>query len=148
LFEEIQKDGYLGSYDTVARYTRRLRCSQGIPLRERLVKKPLPIVREPSKRIFTPGRARELVLRRDISKDTEDAGLLNRLKASHPELNEAIELAQDFASLVRQRQPEKFDAWLERARNSIVSLFSRFAAGLDSDYKAVKAGITLDSSLD
>jgi len=146
LFEKIQKDGYSGSYDTVARYTRRLRCSQGIPLRERIVKKPLPIVSEPSKRIFTPGRARDLVLRRDISKDTEEEGLLNRVKASHPELNEAIELAQDFASLVRQRQPEKFDAWLERARNSIVSLFSRFATGLDSDYKAVKAGITLETN--
>jgi transposase len=32
LFEQIQQLGYAGSYDTVARYTRRLRCAQGIPL--------------------------------------------------------------------------------------------------------------------
>lgn len=146
LFEQIQLLGYAGSYDTVARYTRRLRCSQGIPLRERLVKKPLPLVSEPSKRLFTPGRARTLVLKRSESRGTEDEELLDRLKASHPELDEAIELAQDFASLVRQRQPQQFDSWLERARNSGLSLFRRFAAGLSSDYKAVKAGITLETS--
>jgi hypothetical protein len=43
LFEQIQQFGYAGSYDTVARYTRRLRFSQGIPLRERLVKSPYPL---------------------------------------------------------------------------------------------------------
>ncbi|MDV3002976.1 MAG: ISL3 family transposase ISAcma23 (plasmid) [Chroococcopsis gigantea SAG 12.99] len=148
LFEEIQELGYSLSYDTVARYTRRLRYSQGIPLRQRLVKekKSLPIVSEPSKRIFTPGRARDLVLRRDETRDAEGERLLNRLKAANPELKEAIELAQDFASIVRQRQPEKFDVWLDRARKSTVSLFRRFAAGLDSDYKAVKAGITLETN--
>lgn len=146
LFEQIQQFGYAGSYDTVARYTRRLRFSQGIPLRKRLVKQPLPFISEPSKRIFTPGRARNLVLRRSQSIGIEDKGLTNRLKASHPELNEAIKLAQDFACLVRQRQPQLFDNWLEKARNSSLSLFRRFAAGLESDYKAVKAGITLETS--
>ena len=34
LFEEIQQAGYSGSYDTVARYTRRLRFSQGVKLRK------------------------------------------------------------------------------------------------------------------
>jgi len=42
LFGEIQRRGYSGSYDTVARYTRRLRSSQGLKLRQRLVNKPLP----------------------------------------------------------------------------------------------------------
>ena len=72
--------------------------------------------------------------------------MTNLLKASHPELDEAIKLAQDFAYLVRQRQPKLFDDWLEKAKNSSLSLFRRFAAGLDSDYKAVKAGITLETS--
>ena len=72
--------------------------------------------------------------------------MTNLLKASHPELDEAIKLAQDFAYLIRQRQPKLFDDWLEKAKNSSLSLFRRFAAGLDSDYKAVKAGITLETS--
>lgn len=40
LFEVIQRRGYSGSYDTVARYTRRLRSSQGLKLRQRLVTQP------------------------------------------------------------------------------------------------------------
>jgi transposase len=53
LFEAIQKRGYSGSYDTVARYTRRLRSSQGLPLRQRLVRQPLPKVAQPEKRPLT-----------------------------------------------------------------------------------------------
>lgn len=63
LFEAIQKRGYSGSYDTVARYTRRLRSSQGLPLRQRLVRQqPLSKVAQPEKRPLTARRAAWLVL--------------------------------------------------------------------------------------
>jgi transposase len=55
----------------------------------------------------------------------------------------AITLAQDFAALVRERQPDLFDRWLERAAASDVAPLRRFATGLRADYDAVKAGITL-----
>jgi hypothetical protein len=38
LFEEIQSQGYKGSYDTVACYTRRIRQSQGLKPRQRYSK--------------------------------------------------------------------------------------------------------------
>jgi transposase len=56
---------------------------------------------------------------------------------------EAITLAQDFATLVRQRQPEALDAWLPRATISALEVMRRFALGLSEDYAAVKAGVTL-----
>ena len=56
---------------------------------------------------------------------------------------EAIDLAQDFATLVRQRQPERLDPWLTRAMASTLAAFRRFASGLRKDYAAVKAGVTL-----
>jgi transposase len=68
------------------------------------------------------------------------------LTAQHPELAEAIKLAQDFASVVRQRQPEQLDSWLTQAENSILSHFRRFAKSLREDYDAVKAGVTLSVS--
>jgi transposase len=49
LFEEIQKQGYKGSYDTVARYTRRIRTVQGIQPRKRYSVKSLPKVTQPKK---------------------------------------------------------------------------------------------------
>jgi len=58
-------------------------------------------------------------------------------------LAKAIDLAQDFAELLRQRQPERLDAWLKRAAQSTLKAFERFASGLREDYEAVKAGLTL-----
>jgi transposase len=58
-------------------------------------------------------------------------------------LAKAIELSQDFAELLRRRQPEKLDGWLKRAAQSALKAFERFAAGLRDDYEAVKAGVTL-----
>ena len=52
-------------------------------------------------------------------------------------------LAQDFATLVRQRQPTQLDPWLKRATTSTLEALQRFAKGLYEDYDAVKAGVTL-----
>jgi transposase len=65
------------------------------------------------------------------------------LRAQQAEVAEAIDLARDFAQLVRQRQPERLDAWLERATTSVLQALQRFAKGLYEDYDAVKAGVTL-----
>jgi transposase len=56
---------------------------------------------------------------------------------------EAIALSQDFAALVRQRQPAQLDSWLERAATSAVQAFARLANSLRNDYAAVKAGVSL-----
>ena len=53
---------------------------------------------------------------------------------------EAIDLAQDFVTLVRQRQPTQLDLWLTRATTSTIEALRRFATGLYEDYEAVKAG--------
>jgi transposase len=58
-------------------------------------------------------------------------------------LAEAVTLAQDFAGLVRQRQPAQLDPWLTRAATSTLPSFQRFARGLRADYAAVQAGVTL-----
>jgi transposase len=61
----------------------------------------------------------------------------------HPALAEATALAQDFASLVRQRQSTQLDPWLARAATRALPPIQRFAKGLRVDYAAVKAGVTL-----
>jgi hypothetical protein len=44
---------------------------------------------------------------------------------------------------MRQRQPEQLGGWLERAAQSALKAFERFAGGLREDYEAVKAAMTL-----
>jgi transposase len=68
---------------------------------------------------------------------------LAQLTQQAPELAEAVALAQDFASLVRQRQPTQLEPWLARAATSTLPPFRRFAKGVREDYAAVKAGVTL-----
>ena len=57
-----------------------------------------------------------------------------------------LKLAQGFIEIVRQRLPESLDAWIEAANSSTIRAFQSFARGLQDDYEAVKAGVTLDVS--
>ena len=84
------------------------------------------------------------MLRRETKSTEAEAQQLAQLREQQAEVTEAIELAQAFTQLVRQRQPESLlDLWLQRASASTVEAIQRFAAGLFEDYAAVKAGGTL-----
>jgi transposase len=84
-----------------------------------------------------------LILKREEHRDEADKQQIIQLQAQHAELAEAIELTQDFAALVRQRQGEELQAWLKRAAASCLRPFQRFANGRWEDYEAVQAGLTL-----
>jgi transposase len=143
LFQEIQARGYAGSYRRVTAYVSRIRQAQGIPPRRQARRQRLPVVAEPVSEPLTPRRATWLVLRRAEQRTEAEAQQLTQLHAQSAEVAEAIDLAQDFTHLVRQRQPEALDSWLERASTSALEAVRRFTSGLRDDYAAVKAGVTL-----
>jgi transposase len=143
LFRELQLRGYPGSYRRVTAYVSRLRQAQGIPPRRQGRRQSLPVVAEPVAQPLTPRRATWLVLRRAEQRTAAEAQQLAQLHAQSAEVAEAMDLAQDFTALVRQRQPERLDPWLTRATASTLEALQRFASGLQEDYKAVKAGVTL-----
>jgi transposase len=139
LYGELQQRSYPGSYATVARYAQRLRQAP----RPRRRRPPLPIVAEPPQRLLTARQGAWLVVRREEQRTQDDAQQLTQLRAQHADVAEAIDLAQDFAHLVRQRQPQQLEPWLARAAKSAVGAWRRFAKGLRDDFDAVKAGVTL-----
>ena len=143
LFRELQQRGYRGSYARVAAYARRLRQAQGLPPGHRRPRQSLPAVAESLCPLLTPRRATWLVLRRETQRTEVETQQLAQLRAQSAEVAEAIDLAQDFAQLVRQRQPASLDPWLQRATTSALEALQRFASGLREDYEAVKAGVTL-----
>ncbi|HEY5870651.1 MAG TPA: ISL3 family transposase, partial [Candidatus Tectomicrobia bacterium] len=143
LFQELQLRGYTGSYRRVTAYVSRIRQAQGIPPRRQGLRQRLPVVVEPACQPLTPRRAAWLVLRRTEKYTAEEAQQLAQLHAQSPEVAEAIDLAQDFTRLVRQRQPERLEPWLQRATASGLEAMQRFASGLREDYAAIKAGVTL-----
>jgi transposase len=143
LFHELQARGYTGSYRRVTAYVSRIRQAQGIPPRRQGRRQRLPVVAEPACQPLTPHRAAWLVLRRPEKRTAEEAQQLTQLHAQSAEVAEAIDLAQEFATLVRHRQPAQLDAWLQRATASALEAVRRFATGLAEDYAAVQAGVTL-----
>jgi len=143
LFQEIRLRGSPGSYRRVTASVSRIRQAQGIPPRRQGRRQRLPVVAEPVAQPLTPRRATWLVLRRAEQRTAAEAQQLAQLHAQSAEVAEAIDLAQDFTALVRQRQPERLDPWLTRATASTLGAFQRFASGLQEDYEAIKAGVTL-----
>ena len=143
LFQEIQARGYTGSSRRVTASVSRIRQAQGIPPRRQGRRQTLPIVAEPAVPPLTPRRATWLVLQRAAQRPEAEVQQLAQLRAQSAEVAEAIDLAQDFATLVRQRQPAQLDPWLQRATTSAQEALRRFATGLRDDYVAVKAGVTL-----
>jgi transposase len=92
---------------------------------------------------LTPRQATWLVLRQPEHLTAEDQALLDRLPQAHPAFAQAMALAHGFAQLLRARQPEQLDAWVQQAATSSLAAFRRLAKSLQRDYAAVKAGVTL-----
>ena len=141
LCREIQSQGFRGQYSIVAAYVSRFRAAQGHVSQYRKLGASATLI-EPDKPL-TPRAATWLVMRREEKRDDADQALLDQIQEQHAELAEAMELSEGFARLVRRRQPEGLDFWLEQAGKSCLTAFQRFAGGLREDYEAVKAGVTL-----
>ena len=143
LFRTIRSQGVQGQYGMVALYVRRMRQAQGLAPGHRRSTQPLPPVTEVPRRWLTPRRATELVLRPPERSTEQTHHRLAQLTQQASGLAEAVALAQDFATLVRQRQPTHLEPWLARAATSTLPSFRRFARGLRADYAAVQAAVTL-----
>jgi transposase len=127
----------------VALYVRRMRRSQQSAPWQRRSDQPLPAVTEAPRRRLTPRRATWLVLHSSAGSTDHDDRQLAQLTAQSPELAEAMALAQEFAGLVRRRQPAQLKPWLRRTATSTLPPFRRFAKGLRADLAAVQAAVTL-----
>jgi transposase len=145
LFRELQGQGYRGSYATLARYTQRLRQAQEgtVPRRSSRKRPVLPPVVDAPRRPLTPRTAAWLALRRPERRDAGEAERLARLRDRDASLAEAVDLAEEFAGLVRARRPERLGPWLARARDGGLPAFRGFAKRLGADEAAVRAAATL-----
>lgn len=141
LYEAIQRQGYRGGRSTVLGYLTQLRKAQGLAPRTRTAEPSAPVT-DPSMSCITPRQATWLVLRQPARLTAEDDAWLERLRHAHPTFAQAIALAQDFAQLLRARQPERLDPWLQQAATSTPPALRRLATSLRRDYAAVKAGLT------
>ena len=146
LMERLQAVGYTGTIRTLQRYISGVRHAQGLPPVRVRVDKPLPKVMMAESPPFTPKQAAYLLVLRPENRQAEETDLLERMTQQHPNLAMLVDLANEFLQLLRQRQSNGFDDWLDRIEKSSIKPLQTFAKGLMDDYAAVKASMSSEWS--
>ena len=151
LTRAIQAQGYQGRYRQVARWAQQLRVREGTSQATTVQLRPnvqQQLAETPSKKRRSgtfSGSARQIVwlLVRDRKKlnDPEEAELVRLLQDT--EVAQRYGLAQQFQQMVRQRQMEHLDSWLEQCRFAGASELQRFAAGLRQEDTSIRAALSL-----
>jgi transposase len=135
LYREIRERGYAHGASNVMRFVGLLRrdAAAGRPAGTSRLTKAAPTP--------TARHVAGLLLRRPADLKPEQRAYLERVRQADVALATAYRLAQDFATMVRERQGERLDAWLAEADTCDVLALRRFAAGLRADLAAVRVGL-------
>jgi len=133
LFRELEEQGYQGSYESVRDNLVRL-LPQGRKNEASSSSKEPPLP--------TPRQASFLFLRRPEKLRVQEQETLIKLRQIDPEVDLAYDLVQQFARMLRTRTGERLDAWLAQVQSSNLPDLQSFAAGVEKDKDAVKAGLT------
>jgi transposase len=142
LLREIQQQGFAGQFSIVREFVSKLRQASGLPPRKRRIQG-TPVKTDPVRRPPTLRALAYLLVRPSNKLDATEQEHLARFAAVHPKLHLVCELAQKFATIVRERQASELSAWLDKAAHSQVAALRSFAAGLRQDESAVKAALLL-----
>jgi transposase len=138
LWRELQAQGFTGSYASVARALKRFRQGDGRRVRRS------PAL--PTPRPLSPRQAMWLLVQPPDTLTPEQETYRQLLCACCADVNAAYPLAQRFMHMIRQRQADALDPWLEAAQASAVAPLRNFAVHLKQDYAAVKAALTVEWS--
>ena len=128
--------GFRGSYGSVRRYVTKRLAAAG-KKRERINAAKAPFVPRPSAKQLSF----EWVRRPEKRKPSEQARL-NAIHAGSQELTAALDLADEFADLIRKRSRGTLSDWLTRGEASTNPEMRRFAEGIRRDESAVSAAVT------
>jgi transposase len=89
-----------------------------------------------------------LFLRQPQELEADEQETLTLLRSLHAEVDQAYELVQQFAQMLRTRTGEQLDEWLSRVKASRIRELQGTVFGVMQDKAAVKTGLTLPASND
>lgn len=135
LFSEIREQGYRGGKTVVkdyVSYLRRYPTQAGLahPRQQRAASS-------------SPRELRWLLARPKEDLNEEQQASLEQLLNTSTDVQRVHALLQSFHVMLRHKQHEQLDCWLEQARTSGIAEMKSFALGIHRDYDAVKAAILL-----
>jgi transposase len=137
LHRELLSQGCRYSSVSVRRYVRKRLAAVGKSPAPVNATKPTPATPLPS--------ARQLSfdwVRRRESREDEQQARLDAIRGRSTELSAALNLADEFAALIRKLSPGTLTAWLARAEASPCPELRRFAEGIRRDEAAVQAAVS------
>jgi len=137
LFREAQQQGYPGSISVVGSWLRAKRILAG----EQAITVPLDMAITSSSAILPSNYKLSWLLVLDPETLQDD----DQKMLAHVRHNEAIaqfcDLAQDFRTLLRDRDVNAFDTWLTTADASPLKLVRDFSEGLRAEYSFIRAAL-------
>jgi transposase len=139
LWREIQAQGFKGGHSTVYAAVAQLRQEPGLPVAQPLAATPVPV----KTTSLTPRTLAYLVLQRPEKLTDPQIELIQQACQQHPQLQQITQLAQAFAHILRTRQADQLDPWLDKVSASQIPGLISFVTGVRRDYDAVKAGLSL-----
>jgi transposase len=146
VYREIQEMGYTGSAQPIQRSFVQFRQAKDFRKFKQVDPAQETPVKAPPKRPPTASQVAHWITFKEDQRLQWQKKYLSQLCEADQEIREANELIQAFTTMLREREGERFDVWLERVEKQGVSELQSFANGLKKDYDAVKAGLTLEWS--
>ena len=149
LHRELVANGYSHQYNSVYRRLARSfpdgpkkRYTRSLPKEHKQQGATDPLPRPP----VLARQAMFLFLCRPEELLAEEQETLVLLRSLHPEVDQAYELVQQFAQMLRTLTGEQLDDWLGSVRASNIRELQGFVTGVKQGKEAVKAGLTLPAS--
>lgn len=134
LHRELMNKGHRVSYHAVRRFVRRRLAALGEPRQADRMRPQRP----------RPPSARQLafvLIRRQEEREVEEQVQLEAVRRIDAELTGALELADEFAAMIRKASVQPLSSWLLKAEQSACAEMRGFARSLRQDEAAVAAGL-------
>ncbi len=140
---EIKEQGYTGSDQPIARFLAQFREKKDMRKFKQVSPSNETPIKAPPKRPPTASQVAHWIPFKEDQRLDWQQKYLTQLCEADPQMREAYELIEDFTTMLRERQAERLDAWLQKAEAQGIAELHSFALSLKRDYDAVKAGLTL-----
>jgi transposase len=135
LLRELQAQGYRGSTRAIYSYLAFLNASRDAAAQSGALQEP-----------FSAKRAVWLLIQDSQKLDAAQQQHLAFIRQASAQVEQAYQLAQAFTHMLRHRQGQRLEDWLQEANMSGLPELRQFAAGIRRDKAAVQAGLTLSYS--
>jgi len=146
VYREITEQGYTGSDQPIVRFFAQFREKKDRRKFKQVDPSNEPPVKAAPKRPPTASQVAHWIIFKEEQGLDWQQKYLTQLCEADPQIREAYELIEDFTTMLRERQGERLDTWLQKAEAQGIAELRGFALSLKRDYEAVKAGLTLEWS--